>query len=499
MQAAQEKLSAVSVFPAPGEPYTRLPHAVVKGIISPFCSVIDLALLSVILVYLALSASGIQHGDKLLDLLTIRLSVEHFAVVMMCWITWRATFCYCGLYTSQHVRALEGVAGRLMLSTVLCAGIAGSVIAISWHHGHFWRNTFLFWLLANGGVLFLRVLLGGFQLHIRPHFRKTRNVVIVGGGPRAERVYHDLMSHPEWKYKLLGFVESRPFSTPEITDRLLGQISDLEDILMRQVVDEVVITLPMKSHYAAIEKVIEICERAGVQLQYCADLFETSIAKQVYSEGHDYCRVVLKMVHDDYRNHLKRALDITGAALGLVLLSPLFLAVAILIKKTSKGPVFFHQERYGLNKRTFYIYKFRSMVENAEAAQATLEHMNQNSGPVFKIFSDPRVTKVGAFLRKTSIDELPQLFNVLKGEMSLVGPRPLNTRDVGRFSEAWLMRRFSVKPGLTCLWQVSGRSNVSFDRWIALDLHYIDHWSLLLDMKILAMTFPAVIKGRGAA
>src|SRR6202041_2754443 len=136
--------------------------------------------------------------------------------------------------------------------------------------------------------------------------------------------------------------------------------------------------------------------------------------------------------------------------------------------------------------------------ENAEGAQAALEDKNQNSGPVFKIFKDPRVTRVGAFLRKSSIDELPQLFNVLKGEMSLVGPRPLNMRDVGRFSEAWLMRRFSVKPGLTCLWQVSGRSNVSFDRWIALDLNYIDTWSLLLDMKIRSMPFPAVIKGRGA-
>jgi exopolysaccharide biosynthesis polyprenyl glycosylphosphotransferase len=205
------------------------------------------------------------------------------------------------------------------------------------------------------------------------------------------------------------------------------------------------------------------------------------------------------MVHDDYRRHLKRALDIAGSLFGILLLSPLFLIVAILIKATSKGPVFFRQERYGLNKRTFFIYKFRSMVQDAEATQVKFEHLNQNSGPVFKIFADPRVTKVGAFLRKTSIDELPQLFNVLKGEMSLVGPRPLNLRDVGKFSEAWLMRRFSVKPGLTCIWQVSGRSNISFDRWIALDLHYIDHWSLLLDMKILAMTFPAVLKGRGAA
>jgi exopolysaccharide biosynthesis polyprenyl glycosylphosphotransferase len=499
MQAAQENLASTIVPSEPREPHTRLPQAVVKGIVGPFSGISDLALLSVTLIYLALSANGIYPGDSLINLLAIRLSVEHFIVLIVCWIIWRATFCYCGLYTWQHARTLEGVVGRLMLSTGLCSVVAGSVIATSWHHGHFWRNTFLFWLIVISGSFLLRVLVGSFQLQIRPHFRTARNVVIVGSGPHAVRIYNDLLSHPEWKYRLLGFVDSRPLSTPEITDRMLGRIGDLEDILMRQVVDEVVITLPMKSHYAAIERVIEICERLGVQLQYCADLFETSIAKQIYSEEHGYSRVVLKMVYDDYRKHVKRALDIVGAVLGMLLLSPFLLVVAVLIRSTSKGPALFRQERYGLNKRTFYLYKFRSMVENAEATQATLEHMNQNSGPVFKIFADPRITKLGAFLRKTSIDELPQLFNVLKGEMSLVGPRPLNKRDVGRFSEAWLMRRFSVKPGLTCLWQVSGRSNVSFDRWIALDLHYIDHWSLLLDMKILAMTFPAVIKGRGAA
>ena len=139
------------------------------------------------------------------------------------------------------------------------------------------------------------------------------------------------------------------------------------------------------------------------------------------------------------------------------------------------------------------------MIVNAEAAQAALEHMNENSGPVFKIFNDPRVTKIGAILRRTSIDELPQLFNILRGEMSFVGPRPLNMRDVGRFSEAWLMRRFSVKPGLTCLWQISGRSNVSFDRWIALDLHYIDNWSLQMDLKILAMTDSGGPSGNGGS
>ena len=195
----------------------------------------------------------------------------------------------------------------------------------------------------------------------------------------------------------------------------------------------------------------------------------------------------------------RRILDLSIAALVLLVFSIPMGIIAACVRLTSNGKALFSQKRVGRNGRLFRIYKFRTMVENAEAAQAALENMNQNSGPVFKIFKDPRVTRVGAFLRKTSIDELPQLINVLKGEMSLVGPRPLNMRDVGRFSEAWLMRRFSVKPGLTCLWQISGRSNVSFDRWIALDLHYIDHWSLQLDFKILAMTLPVVIKGTGAA
>jgi exopolysaccharide biosynthesis polyprenyl glycosylphosphotransferase len=245
--------------------------------------------------------------------------------------------------------------------------------------------------------------------------------------------------------------------------------------------------------------VIAVCERVGIQVQYCEDLFDVSWSGHCHVGDLEQRRIVLKMVRDDYRHRIKRVLDIAGALFGLILCLPLFIVVGILIKATSKGPIIFKQERYGLGKRIFRIYKFRTMVENAEAAQAALEQMNENSGPVFKIFKDPRVTPIGSFLRKTSIDELPQLFNILKGEMSFVGPRPLNMRDVGRFSESWLMRRFSVKPGLTCLWQVSGRSNVSFDRWIALDLHYIDHWSLQMDFKILVMTIPAVLRGTGAA
>jgi len=182
----------------------------------------------------------------------------------------------------------------------------------------------------------------------------------------------------------------------------------------------------------------------------------------------------------------------------MIVLAPLFLAIALAIKLTSKGPVFFAQQRYGLNKRLFWMYKFRTMVQNAEALQAGLERQNEAQGPVFKIARDPRVTRVGAVLRKLSFDELPQLWNVVRGEMALVGPRPLPMRDVGLFAEGWLMRRFSMRPGLTCLWQISGRSDLDFDRWVALDLAYIDNWSLRLDAKILLQTIPAVLKGTGA-
>jgi lipopolysaccharide/colanic/teichoic acid biosynthesis glycosyltransferase len=180
------------------------------------------------------------------------------------------------------------------------------------------------------------------------------------------------------------------------------------------------------------------------------------------------------------------------------MLAPLFVVVAVIIKLTSEGPIFFTQERLGLNKRRFRICKFRTMVAGAEKKQAELEHLNEVAGPVFKIKRDPRVTLVGRFLRKTSIDELPQLFNVLKGEMSLVGPRPLPVRDYEGFDQDWHRRRFSVRPGLTCLWQISGRSSISFDKWMELDMQYIDEWSLWLDLKILVGTIPAVLRGAGA-
>jgi exopolysaccharide biosynthesis polyprenyl glycosylphosphotransferase len=195
----------------------------------------------------------------------------------------------------------------------------------------------------------------------------------------------------------------------------------------------------------------------------------------------------------------KRLLDIIVSSFLLILLAPILLVVAMLVKFGSVGPVFFVQERVGLNKRRLRIYKFRTMIADAEKKQMDLECLNEADGPVFKIKDDPRVTRLGRFLRKASIDELPQLLNVLKGDMSLVGPRPLPIRDYQGFDQDWARRRFSIRPGITCLWQINGRSSLSFQEWMELDLHYIDHWSFWLDVKVLAKTIPAVLKGVGAA
>jgi exopolysaccharide biosynthesis polyprenyl glycosylphosphotransferase len=195
---------------------------------------------------------------------------------------------------------------------------------------------------------------------------------------------------------------------------------------------------------------------------------------------------------------VKRIVDFAVALVAVVAILPVMLLVALVIKLTSPGPVLFAQKRVGHNKRKFTMFKFRTMVVDAERQMEQLQHLNEVSGPVFKIKNDPRITPIGKFLRKTSLDEVPQLFSVLKGDMSLVGPRPLPIRDYEGFNEDWQRRRFSVKPGITCLWQVQGRSSISFEKWMELDLQYIDKWSLWLDFQILLQTIPAVLKGSGA-
>jgi exopolysaccharide biosynthesis polyprenyl glycosylphosphotransferase len=276
-------------------------------------------------------------------------------------------------------------------------------------------------------------------------------------------------------------------------------MSELDAMMAQQAIDEVLVALPTHKYSSLVETIVRRCEEQGVVVRVRTETFNLQIARSYVDELEGVPVVTIRSgPEDDWRLLTKRLIDILGSIALLVVLAPLFALVALLIKLDSPGSVFFTQERIGFNKRRFKLIKFRTMANGADQQQALLEHLNEVEGPVFKIKNDPRVTCLGKFLRRFSIDELPQLFNVLKGDMSLVGPRPLPVRDVQRIDVTSHKRRFSIKPGITCLWQVNGRSDIGFDDWVLLDLEYIDRWSLGLDLRILLKTIPAVLKGPGA-
>jgi exopolysaccharide biosynthesis polyprenyl glycosylphosphotransferase len=279
----------------------------------------------------------------------------------------------------------------------------------------------------------------------------------------------------------------------------LEVVSKLDSIMSEEPVDEVLVILPSKNYGPLVEKIVSRCEEEGVIVRVRAEMFELRTAKTYADELEGKPILTIRSgPQDDWGLVVKRLVDVLGSLALLFMLAPLFALVALIIKLDSPGPVLFAQVRVGLNKRRFSMLKFRTMVNGAEKRQAELEDLNEAGGPVFKIKDDPRLTRIGKFLRRFSIDELPQLINVLRGEMSLVGPRPLPVRDVERIDVASQKRRFSIKPGLTCLWQVNGRSDVNFEEWVRMDLQYIDQWSLGLDILILLKTIPAVFKGPGA-
>jgi len=276
-------------------------------------------------------------------------------------------------------------------------------------------------------------------------------------------------------------------------------MSELEAVIDGQPVDEVFIALPRAKYNHLIETIVSVCEEQGIIVRVQTAPFALKVARWRPDELDGKPFVTIQSGPSNvWHLATKRLIDLFGSTVLLLGLLPVLLIVALLIKLDSTGPVFFTQDRVGLNRRRFRLFKFRTMSERAEELQPDLEHLNEAHGPVFKIRNDPRLTRLGRFLRQFSIDELPQLFNVLRGEMSLVGPRPLPLRDLKRINSQWHKRRFSMKPGVTCLWQINGRSDVSFDDWVVMDLEYIDKWSLGLDIKILLRTIPTVLKGSGA-
>jgi exopolysaccharide biosynthesis polyprenyl glycosylphosphotransferase len=276
-------------------------------------------------------------------------------------------------------------------------------------------------------------------------------------------------------------------------------VEQLNAIIADQPVDEVLVALPIDKYGPLVDTIVRQCEEQGIIVRVRTKMSHLHIARTYVDELEGVPTMTIQSgPRDGWQLVSKRFIDVLGSAALLITLAPLFALVALLIKFGSTGPIFFTQERVGYNKRRFKVLKFRTMVIEAEQQQQMLEHLNEVEGPVFKIKKDPRITCVGAYLRRFSIDELPQLINVLKGDMSLVGPRPLPVRDVERIDLRWHKRRFSIKPGITCLWQVNGRSNIGFNDWVRMDLDYIDKWSLGLDLLILMKTIPAVFKGPGA-
>jgi exopolysaccharide biosynthesis polyprenyl glycosylphosphotransferase len=361
------------------------------------------------------------------------------------------------------------------------------------------------WILLFAICSFLFLLSERVALRITSRYVRTRGfnyrtVLLVGANSAALTMVRAIDTHGWWGFRVLGFVSTgaEGENTGDLPYPLLGTVDDIPRIVERSVVDDVVFAVTRRD-LDRMEDLFLSLQEQGIRTRFALNLFPHTQAKV---DLEDLGGVPLLTFSTSPNSQLqlaaKRALDVSISILILTLALPIVLTVALLIKITSGGNILFRQTRCGLNGRSFTLYKFRTMVEGAEEARRDLLHLNEMQGPVFKMRSDPRVTAFGRFLRKFSLDELPQLWNVLRGDMSLVGPRPPIPEEVAQY-QRWQRRRLAMKPGLTCLWQISGRNDLDFDRWMQLDLEYIDTWTPKLDLQILLKTIPVVLSGKGAS
>ncbi len=446
----------------------------------------------------------LEHGPvSLVEFLSLRVKLSNALLFSFLLLVWHFIFVSFGLYQSRRLTnrrsEIADVFKAVGLGTIAFC-FAGVIFHIRMITPSF---ALIFWIITSvcavGSRGFLKFLLE----QIRLRGRNLRHVLIVGTNQRAFEFSQKLQSRPELGFRVIGFADAEWAGTATRRSEGCHIVCDLDQFaqfIRSSIVDEVILALPIRSLHSVASRIAGLCEEQGIVVRLLGDIFDL---KQARSRAEEYeGESVISLftgTWDGWPLVIKRVFDFVVALALLAILSPFFFVVALIICFTSLGPPFFVQQRVGFNKRRFPMIKFRTMVPDAEAKMAEMESMNEVSGPVFKVKNDPRITPVGKYLRKTSIDELPQLFNVLSGDMSLVGPRPLPVRDYEGFDQDWQRRRFSVRPGMTCLWQIGGRSAVSFDQWMLLDLQYIDNWSLWLDMKILAKTIPAVLKGSGAA
>jgi exopolysaccharide biosynthesis polyprenyl glycosylphosphotransferase len=359
--------------------------------------------------------------------------------------------------------------------------------------------SFIF-LYSAGLIILEKITLMNFFRFFRKRGLNFRVLLVVGTGKRAETFVEMVKTHSEWGLRILGLVDEDASRVGQSIkgSKVLGTFDDFSRIINNNVVDQVVFIVP-RSWMAKIENLVYLCEEEGVKVSLAVDFFNFKFSHAKQFDLFGFPIITFESTPDEFWQLMfKRLLDILISGAGLVVFAPLFLAIAVAIKMTSPGPVFFRQKRAGTNGRQFTLFKFRTMVKNAEEKLGDLLALNEMKGPVFKMSNDPRLTSVGKFLRKSSLDEFPQLWNVFIGNMSLIGPRPALPSEVAKY-KPWQRRRLSLRPGITCLWQANGRNKITdFDEWMKLDLEYIDTWSLWLDLRILFKTIPVVLIGSGA-
>ncbi|MBC8232618.1 sugar transferase [bacterium] len=447
----------------------------------------------------------------------VNTSLSDYALLLIVIpIIWWALLNVQNAYTWQRFTSLKTEYRRVFKTTVFGTLILMAVVFIFRIRDLPRSLITIFPVLSFLLLVLEKTLLYHMIGRMRKQGRNRKKALIVGTGELAEEFAAIADKYTDWGLEVIGFLTNKTEETgKKNTERglwmaelgcsqlrtcdvkVLGTYEDLLTIIHELGVEEVVLALPAKDLNMA-HKMLTLCEQEGIQVRLISNFFRTIIAKLHISEIHGMPILTFSTAPmKEWQQFIKRCIDVIVSLAALAVLSPLFLIIAVLIKLTSSGPVFYEWKVIGFNKKPFKGYKFRSMVKDADKLKERFLVQNEMAGPMFKMKNDPRITLVGRFLRKFSLDELPQLWSILKGDMSLVGPRPCLQTELPHF-ESWQRRKFSVKPGLTCFWQVSGRNDIKdFNEWAKMDLEYIDNWSLWLDFKILLKTFPVVVLGKG--
>ncbi|MFW8600833.1 sugar transferase [Desulfobacterota bacterium M19] len=458
------------------------------------------------LIFIAITiACWIRNGKLTIDFTHFFCGQNYFMVLVIMLVVFYPVFNAVDIYEPYRYQTFDKIFAKTVKGVM--AGVTLLIFILYMMHIQNVSRLMigLFVILA----ILLLVSSKAFIFYTLQSYRKKgfnyKRVLVVGSRERAREMIKNIFNNPQSGYRVIGCLDTdEQYVDTEVTGgvRIIGTLKSYEKIILESPVDEVIFAMPLKK-IDRVNKYIAFAEDVGVNIRIMPDwqiqkvMYRPETAAVYFDQFIGMPTIALSSTpRNEFDLLIKTALDYTVAAWGMIMLSPFFVIIAILIKLNSKGPVFFKQERSGLNGRKFYLLKFRTMVDGADKMRDQIYGANEMDGPVFKLRNDPRVTAVGRILRKTSLDELPQLINILQGEMSLVGPRPPLPAEVKEY-KPWQRRRLSLKPGLTCIWQVSGRNNIDFETWMKMDLEYIDNWSLLLDLKLLLKTIPAVVLASG--